>query len=201
MFIERALLAQPSFNVTNANAPAVAQICFRLDGIPLAIELAAVRVKVLRVEQIAARLDDRFRLLTNGGRTALPRQQTLRALIDWSHSLLTGPERDLFRQLAVFTGGWTLEAAETVCAEMEILELLARLVDKSLVVLDEQAKEPRYRMLETIRQYALEKLLDAQESERLRDRHLRFFVKLAEFTEPILQTAQRIECISPASIW
>src|SRR5207248_10462772 len=113
-FIERALAAQPSFAGTNRNAPAVAQLCHRLDGIPLAIELAAARVKALTLEQIAARLDDRFRLLTGGSRTALPRQQTLRALIDWSYDLLDEPERVLLGRLSVFGGGWTLEATEAV---------------------------------------------------------------------------------------
>jgi class 3 adenylate cyclase len=119
LFIERAQSAQPSFTVTNQNAPAVAQLCYRLDGIPLAIELAAARVRALPVEQIAARLDDRFRLLTGGSRTALPRQQTLRALIDWSYDLLSPEEQTLLRRLSVFAGGWTLEAAEAVCADPE----------------------------------------------------------------------------------
>ena len=117
LFIDRAAAAVPRRSaVTNANAPAVAQLCQRLDGIPLALELAAARVRSLPVEQIAARLDDRFRLLTGGSRTALPRQQTLRALIDWSYDLLSDPEKTLLRRLAVFAGGWTLEAAEAVCA-------------------------------------------------------------------------------------
>jgi class 3 adenylate cyclase len=117
LFVERARAAQPSFNITDQNAPSVAQLCVRLDGIPLAIELAAARVKALSVEQIAARLDDRFRLLTGGSRTALPRQQTLRAMIDWSYDLLTPKEQTLLRRLSVFAGGWTLEAAEKVCAD------------------------------------------------------------------------------------
>src|SRR5262249_45258899 len=116
LFIDRALAVHPGFRVTNQNAPAVAQICHRLDGIPLALELAAARVKVLSAEQIANRLDDRFRLLTGGSRTALPRQQTLRALIDWSYDLLAEPERTLLRRLSVFAGGCTLEAAEVVCS-------------------------------------------------------------------------------------
>ena len=119
LFIERAQAAQPSFSVTNANAPAVASICHRLDGIPYAIELAAARVRALSVEQIGARLDDRFRLLTGGSRTALPRQQTLRAMIDWSYDLLSPAERTLLRRLSVFAGGWTLDAAEAVCADPE----------------------------------------------------------------------------------
>ena len=119
LFIERAQAAQPSFSVTNANAPAVAQICHRLDGIPYAIELAAAKVRALSVEQISARMDDRFRLLTGGSRTALPRQQTLRAMIDWSYDLLSPEEQTLLRRLSVFAGGWTLEAAEAVCADPE----------------------------------------------------------------------------------
>jgi predicted ATPase/class 3 adenylate cyclase len=194
LFIERALYALPTFAVTVANAHAVAQICYRLDGIPLAIELAAARVKAMRVEQIAERLDDRFRLLTGGSRTALPRQQTLRALVDWSHSLLSEAERVLLRRLSVFAGGWTLDASEAVCADTgqtailsyNVLDLLARLVDKSLVVLDELAAEPRYRLLETIRQYAREKLLESDETNAIRDRHMAYFLKLAEDAEPHL---------------
>jgi predicted ATPase len=117
LFVERGTTAKPDFRLTKENTPFVAQVCSRLDGIPLAIELAAARVKVLSPEQIASRLDDRFRLLTGGARTALPRQQTLRAMIDWSYSLLSDPEKIAFRRLAVFTGGWTLEAAEFVCGE------------------------------------------------------------------------------------
>jgi predicted ATPase len=116
LFIDRALAVMPSFTVTNQNAPAVAQVCCRLDGIPLALELAAARVKLLSVEQISARLDDRFRLLTGGSRTALPRQQTLRALIDWSYDLLSEAERALLQRLSVFSGGWSLEAAEAVAS-------------------------------------------------------------------------------------
>src|SRR5207247_330090 len=116
LFAERAIAVQTGFAVTDQNAPAIAQICRRLDGIPLAIELAAARVRALTPEQIAARLDDRFRLLTGGSRSALPRQQTLRSLIDWSYDLLSDPEQVLLRRLSVFAGGWTLEAAEDVCA-------------------------------------------------------------------------------------
>jgi non-specific serine/threonine protein kinase len=153
LFSERATIVKSDFILMKENASFVAQICSRLDGIPLAIELAAARVKVLSPEQIAARLDDRFRLLTGGARTALPRQQTLRALIDWSYSLLSEQEKTLFRRLAVFVGGWTLEAAESVCgeedivpvggSEFEILDLLTRLVDKSLVTTKEVAGETR----------------------------------------------------------
>jgi len=188
LFVERATASQPKFALTVQNARTVAQICKRLDGIPLAIELAAARVKVLSVEQIASRLDDRFRLLTGGSRTALPRQQTLRAMVDWSYSLLSEKEQILFRRLAVFVGGWTLEAAEAVCSGTdlepnEVLDLLTRLVDKSLVQTEEQAGAMRYSRLETVRQYAREKLLDSNESELLHDRHLDFFVKLVERLE------------------
>ena len=192
LFIERAILAQPSFRMTDANAPAVVQICYRLDGLPLATELAAARVKALSVEQIDARLDDQFRLLTGGSRAALPRQQTLRALIDWSHNLLDEEERILLRRLSIFAGGWTLEAAEAVCAgegvdRSELLDLLTQLVNKSLVIFEEPDGHARYRMLETIRQYAREKLLEVEQSDAIRDRHLSFFVRLAEEAAPKLE--------------
>ncbi len=189
LFIERAKFAHVSFAVTDENAPAVAHICWQLDGIPLAIELAASRVKAMRVEQIAERLSDRFRLLTGGSRTALPRHQTLRSTIDWSHSLLPDAERVLLRRLSVFAGGWTMEAAETVCAgngiELpEVLDVLTRLVDKSLVVLDERAAESRYKMFETIKQYSHEKLVEANEVELVSDQHLQHFMSVAESLEP-----------------
>jgi predicted ATPase/DNA-binding SARP family transcriptional activator len=189
LFVDRARAAWPSFEVTPENAPAIIRICRRLDGIPLAIELAAARVRALGTDQIAVRLDDRFRLLTGGSRTALPRQQTLRALIDWSYNLLTEPERCLLRRLAVFAGGWTLEAAEAVCGgDLDLLNLLTQLVDKSLVVADcPPGAEPRYFLLETIRQYAREKLLDTPEGEDLRQRHLQYYTRLAEMLEPDLR--------------
>ncbi|HEV7867469.1 MAG TPA: AAA family ATPase, partial [Chthoniobacteraceae bacterium] len=189
LFVARAAFASPSFRLTAENSAAVARICRQLDGIPLALELAAARVKALRVEQIAERLDDRFQLLTGGNRTALPRQQTLRSTIDWSHDLLNDSERVLLRRLSVFAGGWTLESAEAVCAgegieSGEVLDLLTRLVDKSLVVHDDKAAEPRFRMLETIRQYSREKLGAANEEGRTRDRHLAFFADQAGAFEP-----------------
>ncbi|HSH82056.1 MAG TPA: hypothetical protein VLA19_26310, partial [Herpetosiphonaceae bacterium] len=205
LFVERASTALPSFRLTDVNAPVVAQICQRLDGIPLAIELAAARVKVLKVEQIAARLDDRFRLLTGGSRTALPRQQTLRALIDWSWDLLSETERALLRRLSAFVGGWTLEAAEAVGADPEsavdetppgtpilpseeVLDVLSQLVNKSLVVVEpDQEAEARYRLLETIRQYARDKLLESGEGARVRDRHLGFYLVYAEAAQPRLR--------------
>ena len=180
LFVDRATLAQPHFTLTKENARAVAQICLRLDGIPLAIELAAARVNVLAPEQIAKRLDDRFRLLTGGTRTALPRQQTLRAMIDWSYNLLAEPERLLFRRLAVFVGGWTLEAAESVCdgegiESSLVLDLLSQLVRKSLVVVKQERGESRYSGLETVRQYAREKLFETDEAVQLRDRHAQVY--------------------------
>ena len=183
LFVERAQAAQPHFTLTAHNLGAIVQITHRLDGIPLAIELAAARVKVLSAEQIAARLDDRFRLLVGGGRTALPRQQTLRSLIDWSCDLLTEPERAAWRQLSVFAGGWTLEAAEAVIGG-EALDWLSRLADKSLVSVEERDGAARYRLLETVRQYGRDKLLEAGESAATRDRHLGYFVEWAMRLEP-----------------
>ncbi len=215
LFIDRAVSVKSDFHVTNANAPAVAQVCHRLDGIPLAIELAAARVKGLSVEQIAARLDDRFRLLTGGSRTALPRQQTLRTSIDWSYDLLSEPERVLLRRLSVFVGDWSLEAVEAVTSDQlsvsseqltnktdrrllitdNILDLLLRLIDKSLVVEEERGGEARYRLLETIRQYARDKLFESGEVEQLRARHLEFFLKFAEEARPKLRSAEQLELL------
>jgi predicted ATPase/DNA-binding SARP family transcriptional activator len=198
LFVERARNVKSDFVLTEQNASSIAQICNRLDGIPLAIELASARIKLLSVDEIASRLSDRFSLLTSGTRTALPRQQTLRAAIDWSHDLLTEPERILFRRLAVFPGGFTLEAAETVCSQgmkqSDILDLLAHLVDKSLVIVeaDSEVGETRYHLLETIRQYALEKLVETGEAPAIRDGHLEFFVRLAEETEPHLYAPDQI---------
>jgi predicted ATPase len=188
LFVDRAVAITPGFTVTNENAPAVAQVCQRLDGIPLAIELAAARVKVLAVEQIAARLDDRFRLLTGGGRMVLPRHQTLRAAIDWSYHLLSETERVLLRRLSVFAGGWTLDAAESVCAggsvdAANILDLLTSLVDKSLVLAEMQRGEARYWLLETVRQYARDRLVEAGEEAEVRTRHRAWYLTLAEHAE------------------
>lgn len=183
LFAERAIAVNARFSVTTTNAPAVAQVCQRLDGIPLALELAAARVKVFSAEQIAARLNDSFRLLTGGSRTALPRQQTLRAMIDWSYDLLSEPEQALLRQLSVFAGGWTFEAAEAVCADLDVLELLPQLVNKSLVLADEPQGQVRYRLLETIRQYARDRLLEAGESAAVRNRHLDYFLILSREAE------------------
>jgi non-specific serine/threonine protein kinase len=197
LFVERTASMQPRFTLTPQNAPAVVQICRRLDGIPLAIELAAARTRMLTVEQIAARLDDRFRLLTGGGRTSPSRQQTLRATNDWSHDLLTGSERALFRRLAVFAGGWTLEAAEAVGAGEgvdgpDVLDVLGQLVEKSLVLVDEAGAEARYRLLETVRQYAAEKLEEAGEEANVRARHAGWCLALTERAERRLEGADQL---------
>jgi predicted ATPase len=183
LFIERATKAEPRFQATAENAPAIIQICERLDGIPLAIELAAARIKLFTPEQIAARLDDRFKLLTGGSRSALPRQQTLRALIDWSYHSLSELEQRALRRLAVFSGGWTIEGAEAIIGETEALEGLLGLVNKSLVNVSEQASAARYRFLETIRQYAMEKLLETDEAAEARNRHLDYVLTLAGSAE------------------
>jgi non-specific serine/threonine protein kinase len=187
LFCDRARAARPGFALSEQNAGAVAQICRQLDGIPLAIELAAARVKLLTAEQIASRLDDRFRLLTAGDRTALPRHRTLQGLIDWSYDFLPAEEQALFRRLAVFAGGFTLEAAEGVCAggtiaEHAVLALLSQLVDKSLVLVDDQGGESRYRLLETIRQYGADRLAEAGEAEAVRNRHRDWYVGFVERT-------------------
>lgn len=197
LFVDRARAVKPEFVLTEANATGVTQLCQRLDGIPLAIELAAARVKALSVQQIIAHLDERFRLLTGGSRTALPRHQTLRGLMDWSHGLLSEPERALFRRLSVFAGGWTLGAAEAVGADgaverYDVVELLGRLVDKSLVLVDEQSGEARYRFLETIRQYGLEKLIETADGKGARDRHRDFCLEFAEDAEQRLQGREQV---------
>ena len=186
LFIERALLIKNDFRITNENAPALAEICSRLDGIPLAIELAAARTKILSVEKIFERLDDRFSLLTSGRRTALPRQQTLRALVDWSYDLLDNKEKLLWCRLSVFSGGWTIESAEEICSDnkiekYDIIELLQNLSEKSIIIFDD-ANE-RYRMLETIKEYGDEKLREYKEYEQISKRHLKFFTELAEVAD------------------
>ncbi|MGE5338652.1 MAG: tetratricopeptide repeat protein [Gemmatimonadota bacterium] len=183
LFVDRARLALPDLVLDERNAAAIADICRRLDGIALALELAAARASMLSFDEIRARLDDRFRLLTGGSRS-LPRQQTLRAAMQWSHDLLSPAEQRMFRQLAVFAGGWTLAAAARiadVADEYDVLELLTRLHDKSLVQVDRDAAgKPRYWMLETVRQYAQERLNESGESDVVRTRHLHYFVALAE---------------------
>jgi len=191
LFEQRAVRARPGFALSDHNATAVGQICRRLDGIPLALELAAARVRVMSPHHIASALDDRFRLLTGGGRRAVPRQQTLQSSVEWSHTLLDDDERVLFRRLTPFVGGFTLDAAEAVCGDesldpYQVLDLLTRLVDKSLVAADPDRHEPRYRLLETIRQYASDRLGEADEVEALRDRHLAWCVSLASAAGPEL---------------
>jgi predicted ATPase/class 3 adenylate cyclase/DNA-binding NarL/FixJ family response regulator len=184
LFADRARHARPDFAVDDDNAPAVAEICRRLDGMPLAIELAAARVRALSLADILDGLRDRFRLLTGGARTAVPRQQTLRASVDWSHALLTEPERALFRRLAVFLGGFDLEAAQAVAGggdveRYQVLDQLTLLVDKSLVVAEDTAGRMRYGLLETVRQYALEKLGESGEANAVRARHRDHYTALA----------------------
>jgi predicted ATPase len=197
LFLDRASVALSGFTASAANASAIALICRQLDGIPLAIELAAARVGVLSVEQIAVRLDDRFRLLTAGSREALPRQQTLRAALDWSYDLLTEQERAVLRRLSVFAGGCSLEAAEAVCSgdgipPDEVLDLLAKLADKSLLIVDEQGGEARYHLLETVRQYAAGRLGgDASEAECARRAHRDWYLALAERAAPLLRGAEQ----------
>ncbi len=215
LFVERAQAVQKSFQLTGGNARAIADICFRLEGLPLAIELAAARVKSITVEQIAARLNNELALLTGGSRTALSRQQTLRATLDWSYTLLSEPERGLLRGLSVFSGGWTLEAAEAIAKDeggrmkdednaapihpssfilhpLFVLDALTSLVDKSLVVFEAQdAGDGRYRLLEMVRQYAAEKLQASGQAEALRDRHLAWFTVWAETIAPELRGARQ----------
>jgi predicted ATPase/class 3 adenylate cyclase/tetratricopeptide (TPR) repeat protein len=188
LFVDRAGAASPAFHLTDQNATAVVQICQRLDGIPLAIELAAARVRALPVQKIAERLDDRFRLLTHGSPSALPRQQTLRALIDWSYDLLSEQARMLLRRLSVFSGGCALDAVEAVCVgegldTVEVPDVLSSLIDKSLVLCEQEGGQARYRMLGTVRQYARERLV-LEEAAVVQDRHLEFFLGLAERAEP-----------------
>jgi predicted ATPase/class 3 adenylate cyclase/Tfp pilus assembly protein PilF len=223
LFIERAQLQKPEFTVSNQSAPALASVCHRLDGIPLALELAAARVRSLTVEEINTRLDNRFRLLTGGSKTALPRQQTLRALIDWSYDLLSEPEKLLLTRLSVFAGGWTLAAAEQVCRDKdksgrmkdekesasscilhpsffiedwEVLDLLTGLVDKSLVIADMQGATTRYRLLETVRQYARDRLTEVNEDVIVRARHRDYFLSLAEEATSKLWGAEQASWLS-----
>jgi non-specific serine/threonine protein kinase len=194
LFIERALPVNPKFRVNNENSAALAEVCSRLDGIPLAIELAAARIKVLSIEKIYERLDDRFNLLTGGKRTALPRQQTLRALIDWSYDLLTENEKILWSRLSVFSGGWTLEAAEEICSDESInkygiIDHLSELAEKSIIIFNE-SKE-RYNILETIKQYGREKL---ENENQIFLKHLDYFLDLAKKAEPELSR-------SDAKLW
>jgi predicted ATPase/DNA-binding NarL/FixJ family response regulator len=194
LFAERARSATPTFELTERNAQDVALLCRRLDGIPLAIELAVARTKVLSAAQISSRLAENFRLLKSASRTANPRQQTLAATLEWSHDLLAEPERTLFRRLSVFAGGFTLGAPESICAGGDIdaddvLELLTRLVDTS--VAEHGGAEARYRLLETVRQYGVEKLQESEETDGTGDRHAIFFLALADEVEPKINSADR----------
>jgi predicted ATPase/DNA-binding XRE family transcriptional regulator len=198
LFEERAQLVQMNYSLTIDNAPSVAKICSQLDGIPLAIELAAARVSMFSTEQISERLQDGFNLLTTGNRTALPRHQTLRAVIDWSYDLLSPEEKSVFQRLSVFVHGWTLEAAESVCSDPNvkseaILEALTQLINKSLVITQEEHGRSRYHMLGTIRQYANEKIVELGEDDALRDRHLEYFLNLAKTAEPHLIRPEQIK--------
>ncbi len=198
LFLERARASRPDFTLTRENAAAVARVCRRLDGLPLAIELAAARLRVLSVRDVAARLDDRFRLLTAGNRTALPRHQTLRGVLDWSYTLLSPPEQALLRRLAVFAGGWTLEAAEAVCVGgpvqvSDVLDLLAGLESKSLLALMNDSASPggdgesRYGLLETVRQYAADHLAVSGELEAIGAAHAAYALALVERAAPGLR--------------
>jgi predicted ATPase/DNA-binding SARP family transcriptional activator len=198
LFTERAAVISPGFAINSQNVHAIAQICRRLDGLPLAIELAAARVNVLAVEQILKRLDDRFNLLKGGLRTALPRHQTLRATIDWSYDLLSEEERVLFKRLAVFAGGWTLDAAENVCTgngieSSNVLDLLSRLVNKSLILVETTDGASRYRGLETIRQFARERMIESGEEENICIHHMKYFLRLSEQVEPALKGFAQME--------
>ena len=191
LFVERAQMALPSFAHTPVNDAAIAEICRRLDGIPLAIELAAARVRVLSPEQIARRLDDAFRLLTSGTRTALPRHRTLRATMEWSFTLLGAREQRLLPRLAVFSGSFSLEAAEVVCASDpldadDILDGVSALVDRSLVIMEASDSAVRYRLLETVRQYGLERLTERGELDAMMERHTRYFLEFVEKSGPSL---------------
>jgi predicted ATPase len=185
LFAERASLANTRFALTDASVRVVADICRRLDGIPLAIELAAARVKSLSVDQLATMLRERFRLLTGGSRSSLPRQQTLRAMMDWSYELLVQDERAVFRRLGVFAGGFSLDAAQGVCTDLvisdwDVIDLLSSLVEKSLVMAETVDEEQRYRLLESTRAYALERLAEDNDDERVREQHARWFLRWAE---------------------
>ena len=196
LFVDRALLVRADFELTQDNAAAVNSLCWHLDGIPLAIELAAARLGLLSVAEIDRKLDHRFRLLTGGSRTALPRHQTLLSLIDWSYNLLNESEKLLLQRLSVFAGGWTLEAAEAVCtggdvADWEVLDLLTQLCDKSLVVVEQMEQYSRFRLLETVRQYAREKREQSADDASIRTRHSRYFLALAEEAESKLNAAEQ----------
>jgi len=198
LFVDRARLLRPHFSVTSENAASLASICHRLDGIPLAIELAAPRLRSMSVEELSQRLDQRFALLTDGSRTALPRHRTLRSTIDWSYDLLREPEKLFLQRLSVFAGGWTLAAAQEVCAgegieHKDVLDLLTSLADKSLAVPEQEDSQTRYRLLETVRQYARDWLEDTRGHAAVRVRHRDYYLALAEEADPKLRGAEQAE--------
>jgi predicted ATPase len=200
LLLDRASAVRRDVTVDARTLAAMARVCRTLDGMPLAIELAAARLRTMSIEQLAGRLDDRFRLLTGGSRTALPRHRTLRAVIDWSWALLTGAERIVLRRLSVFVGGASLEAAERVCAggaveQEQVLDLLTALTEKSLL-LAEDGGAPRYRMTGTIKEYAAQRLAEAGESDLARHAHLAYFTKLTETAEPHLRRAEQLEWLA-----
>jgi hypothetical protein len=202
LLTQRARAVVPSFAVTHDNAPAVAAICRALDGMPLAIELAAARLRTMAPEQIQARLGDRFQLLSSGSRTAMPRHQTLRAVVDWSWDLLDDAERALWRRFSVFAGGATLEAAEQVCSgsgvpAARVLDLLTALAEKSLLTV--RHDPPRYRMLEIIRAYGQERLAEAEEQEEVREAHVQYFTRLAEASQDHLLRAEQLDWLATLS--
>jgi predicted ATPase/class 3 adenylate cyclase/DNA-binding CsgD family transcriptional regulator len=215
LFSDRARRARPEFTITDDNAATVTEICRRLDGMPLAIELAAARVRALSLDEIVGSLHDRFRLLTGGARTAVRRQQTLRASVDWSHALLTESERILFRRLAVFMGGFDLDAAQAVAGTTEVerfqvLDQLSLLVDKSLVVAENTSGATRYRLLETVRQYALEKLSESGEADSIRARHRDYYTAMAarldapardDYEQLIAQADTNVDNLRAAFTW
>ena len=202
LFAERASQVHPGFQVSNETASHIARVCRRLDGMPLAIELAAARTKVLPVDEIAQRLDDRFRLLTGGRRSSMERQQTLLATVKWSYELLSDKEKLLFARLGVFRGGFNLQAAEAVCSgvgidDIEVLDLLSQLSDKSLVVPESGARGvQRFRMLETLRQFSLDQLVDSGEIDDVSRRHADHFLAYAEKAEPLLETSEMAEWLN-----
>ncbi len=201
LFVDRARAVRPDFKLTDANRDAVAEICRRLDGMPLAIELAAARLRALTPLQIVDRLADRFRLLTSGSRTALPRHQTLRAVVEWSWELLDPEEQAVARRLSLFSGGATLEAAEQVCSDdnlpsESVLGVLASLVDKSLVEAAADDRSVRYRMLETVRAYGAEQLKESGEYGRFRHAHTVYFSRLLRQARPKLRTGEQIQWIA-----
>ena len=199
LFIERALAVNSAFRVNNINAPALAEICYQLDGIPLAIELAAARTKILNVEKIHERLNDRFRLLTGGKRTALPRQQTLTALIDWSYDLLLEEEKIMWNRLSIFSGGWKMEAAEEICSDEmiskhNVMDIINSLTEKSIIIYNEM--KARFAMLETIRQYGEEK---NNEINKISDKHLHYFLNLAESANKKIRSLESLQILDNES--